>query len=251
VKTIGIIGGMGPDATNHFCSLITKLTPAKSDQEHIPVIVFNNSAIPSRVNAILGCGESPLPELVRTARVLQSAGADFLVMPCNTAHYYFADLQAAVDIPILNIVEEAVLLLARDFNHLKTVGILGSTPTLNAGLFLNSLKTFGKNVVTPDSDVQDHFVMDAIFSNDGIKAGFLEEPKNQLLKAAEHLRRKGAEVIIAGCTEVSLVLSQQDMDMPLIDPLTVIARIAVELAMSGHSDHTNSAEVEFAGSVAI
>jgi aspartate racemase len=249
VKTIGIIGGMGPNATNHFCSLITKLTPAKSDQDHIPVICFNNSAIPSRVNAIFGCGESPLPELVRTARVLESAGADFLIMPCNTAHYFLADLQAAVHIPILDLVEEAVLHLAREFSNVKTVGILGSTPTLNAGLFLNSLKKFGKNVVTPDSDVQDQLVMNAIFGKNGIKAGCLEEPKNQLLKAAEHLKRKGAEVIIAGCTEVSLVLLPEDLDVPLIDPLTVIAGLAIKLAMSAHNDLTKSAELLFAGSV--
>ncbi len=249
MKTIGIIGGMGPDATNHFCALITKLTPAKSDQQHIPVIVFNNAAIPSRVDAIFGCGESPLPELVRTARILQSAGADFLVMPCNTAHYYFADVQAAVNIPILNMVEQAIFRIAIEFGSVKTVGVLGSTATLRSGLFFKSLEKLGKNVVTPDSAVQEKLVMDAIFGEDGIKAGAIEAPKKQLLLASKHLQEKGAELIIAGCTEVSLVLSQEDLDVPLIDPLTVIATMAVRLAMSSYVGWADAPELLIAGSV--
>lgn len=249
MKTIGIIGGMGPDATNHLCSLITKLTPAKSDQQHIPVIVFNNSAIPSRVEAIFGWGESPLPELVRTARILQSAGADFLVMPCNTAHYYLADVQAAVHIPILNMVEQSILRMAIEFSSVKTVGIVGSTATLSSGLFFKSLEKLGKVVVTPDPDVQEELVMNAIFGEDGIKSGSVEEPKKQLIRASQHLQGKGAELIIAGCTEVSLVLSQLDLDVPLIDPLMVIADIAVKLAMSSTlGGFEDSAEL-FAGSV--
>lgn len=249
MKTIGIIGGMGPDATNHFCSLITKLTPAKSDQQHIPVIVFNNAAIPSRVDAIFGCGQSPLPELVRTARILQSAGADFLVMPCNTAHFFLADVQAAVQIPILNMVEQSILRMAIEFSSVKTVGILGSTATLSTGLFFKSLEKLGRTVVTPDSAVQEKLVMDAIFGEDGIKSGSIEGPKQQLLQAAKHLQGKGAELIIAGCTEVSLVLSQQDLDVPLIDPLTVIADMAVKLAISSNAGPADSSDLLFAGSV--
>ncbi len=233
VDTIGIIGGMGPGATNRLCDLITSLTPATSDQTHIPVITFNNSAIPSRVDAIFNGGVSPLPELVRTARILQTAGADFLLMPCNTAHYYFDEIQASVDIPLFDMIAETVRHIVSEFSDLETIGILGSSPTLDCGLFHKHLTTQGKKVIVPDPGVQIDLVMTSIFGARGIKAGHRDEPRAHLLEAGCHLAEKGANVIIAGCTEVSLVIKDGDLAVPLLDPLKIIAQLAVKRSMIG------------------
>ncbi len=233
MDTIGIIGGMGPVATNRLSELITGLTPATSDQAHIPVITFNNSAIPSRVDAIFEGGVSPLPELIRTARILQTAGADFLIMPCNTAHYYFDDIQASVDIPILNMIEETVRQIVNELSEIEAIGLLGSTPTLECGLFHRYLLKYGKKVVVPDSSVQEELVMASIFGEHGIKAGYRDQPQAQLLEAGHHLIAKGSEAIIAACTEVSLVLKNGDLSVAVLDPLRVIAELAVKRSLIG------------------
>jgi aspartate/glutamate racemase len=127
VLTIGVLGGMGPQATNYLCSLITEMTPARTDQEHIPVIAYNNSAIPSRLDAVLRGGPSPVPELVATARKLETAGADFIIMPCNTAHFFIEDVVAALGIPVLDMIELTVQHIRGAMPEVQQVGILAST----------------------------------------------------------------------------------------------------------------------------
>jgi aspartate racemase len=231
MKTIGVIGGMGPEASNRLCQLITEGTPAACDQAHVPVITFNNSAIPDRVAAIFSQGTSPLPELIRTARVLEAAGADFLLMPCNTAHYYLEDLQAAVSVPIVNMIAVTIAVVAGSYGEKCRVGLLGSTPTVQCGLYENELKNHGYELVVPSAADQEELVMAAIFGDQGIKAGMHEKPKKLLIEAARRLIDAGADVIVAGCTEISLVLNNGDVSVPVIDPLQVVASYAIQLAM--------------------
>jgi aspartate racemase len=230
ISTIGILGGMGPEATNQLCALITAHTPVGRDQDHIPVITFNNSLIPSRVRAARGDGESPVPEMIRTARVLEGAGADFLLMPCNLAHLFLADVQAAVRVPILDMIGETVGHIAEHYPQCGQAGILASTPTLQSGLYHESFQKHGKRLLAPDADEQAETVMQAIYGATGIKCGYKDEPRALLTGAAERLVAAGAELIIAGCTEVSLVLSSADSPFEVIDPLEIIARVAVARA---------------------
>jgi aspartate racemase len=239
--TIGIIGGMGPDATNRLCELITLLTPARTDQAHIPVITFNNSAIPSRVDALFHGGPSPLPELIRTARILEAAGADFLLMPCNTAHIYLEELQLAVTVPIVNMIEATVRHAIERYPRVDSVGVLGSTPTLKTGLYHKCFAKFGRSVVVPDEVVQIEMVMASIFGDNGIKAGRREQPKADLLRAGMHLHEKGAQVVIAGCTEISLVLTTAKTPFEIIDPLEVLANLAVDRALVGERSPVKAA----------
>jgi aspartate racemase len=235
VKTIGIIGGMGPEATNLLCQLITALTPANCDQQHIPVLTFNNSAIPNRGQAIFQAGASPLPELVRTARVLEAAGADFLLMPCITAHFYLEPLQAALSIPVVDMVQITIQFIAANYPTLKRIGVIGSTATLKCGLYDRFLHAAGcKSVLT--TDALQATVMNAIFGEVGIKAGFIDGPREELLLAAQELVGNGAQAIIAGCTEVSLVLKDGDLSVPIIDSLKILAALAVELALTEAED---------------
>jgi aspartate racemase len=231
-STIGILGGMGPEATNRLCSLITASTPASKDQEHIPVISYNNAGIPDRVSGLRGDGGSPLPEMIRTAQVLEQSGARFLLLPCNLAHAYLDDLRRAVQIPVLDMIEETVKFIVVDYPHCLRVGLLASTPTIEFGIYEDAFRSSAQvSLILPTPDVQEAQVMRAIYGTDGIKSGHKAGPHRLLMEAAQSLADRGAELIVAGCTEVSLVLNQKNSPFEVIDPLEVIARVAVELAM--------------------
>ena len=233
--TIGVLGGMGPEATNQLCALITANTEVSRDQDHIPVITYNNARIPERVAAVRGRGDalSPVPEMCRTAQVLERAGAQLLLMPCNLAHFFIADVQASVRIPVLNMIEETVKFAVENYPQCRRVGILASTPTIECGLYDQALSKHDKELLAPDAQDQADNVMEAIYGSEGIKCGHKLGPRRLLEAAAERLSARGAEVIIAGCTEVSLVLSQKNSPYILIDPLEIIARVAVAHALAG------------------
>jgi aspartate racemase len=236
-STIGILGGMGPEATNHLCALITALTPVSRDQDHIPVITYNNPYIPDRVRAVRGDhdAESPVPEMIRTAQVLENAGADMLLMPCNLAHFYADDIQKGIRIPLLNMVEETVKFTVENYPQCKKVGIVASTPTLSCGIYGKAFTKHGRILIGPDREEQETKVMRAIYAEDGIKCGYKTKPRALLKEVAERLTIRGAEIIIAGCTEASLVMKQKNSPFVVIDPMEVIARVAVKKAMSGAS----------------
>jgi aspartate racemase len=232
-STIGILGGMGPEATNMLCALITSLTPVGRDQDHIPVITYNNPGIPDRVRAVRGGGESPVPEMVRTARVLETAGADLLLLPCNLAHFYLDDVQQMIRIPLLNMIEETVRFAVENYPRCQRVGIIASTPTLECGLYEKAFLKHGRTLIAPDERDQETKVMRAIYGPDGIKCGFKTKPRALLKQVAQSLTKRGAEIIIAGCTEVSLVMEQKNSSFVIIDPMEVVARVAVARAMRG------------------
>jgi aspartate racemase len=234
-STIGVLGGMGPEATNALCALITALTPVTKDQDHIPVITYNNPGIPDRVKAVRNEGESPVPEMARTAQVLERAGADMLLMPCNLAHFYWEDVQKTVGIPLLNMVEETVKHTIENYPHCRTIGIVASTPTIESGLYEKAFHRYDRLLFSPVQEEQDDKVMRAIYGQDGIKCGHKTAPRALLNEAAQGLVERGAQIIIAGCTEASLVMKQKDSPFTVIDPMEVIARVAVRRAMQGES----------------
>lgn len=226
-KTIGILGGMGPEATSFFFNQIIKKTKSGKDQEHIKVIIYNNPEIPPRTDAILHSGPSPLPFLLEGVRMLQQGGADFIVMPCVTAHYYLNDILAKEKVSFLNLMDETLAYTLRKFPGIKKAGLIGSTGTLKSRLFHDIFAKQGIEVIAPD-DKEQELVMEAIFGSKGIKAGFtLGIPREIILKTARLLIEKGAEAIIAGCTEVPLVLKEEDIPVPLIDPLQILAGVCI------------------------
>lgn len=242
VLTIGVLGGMGPEATNRLCELITALTPARTDQEHLPVITFNNSLIPSRVAALRGAGESPVPEMVRTALVLERAGADLLLMPCNLAHYFLDEVRREVRVPVLDMIEETVKFAVAQYPNLQNVGLLASTLTIEHRLYEKAFAPYGRVVIKPAASEQQSRVMEAIYGEGGIKAGYQSGPRALLMEAAQGLLTRGAQFIIAGCTEVSVVMAEGQAPCPLIDPMEVLARVAIERAR-GTSKPPKTSEV--------
>jgi len=224
-RTIGILGGMGPLATVELFKRIVLKTPAKRDQDHPRIIIYNNPKIPDRTAYILGKGENPLPELIEGAKKLESWGADFIIMPCNTAHIFADEIQKAISIPLLNMIEETAEYVKQ--LGIMRMGLLATTGTVVSGIYQRALEKRGIKAIIPDE--QDK-VMRGIY--EGIKANRFELGRRFLLEIAKKLEKE-SEGIIAGCTEVSVALKPRDLEVPLIDPLDVIAERAVRLALGG------------------
>jgi len=224
-KTIGILGGMGPEASVALFRKIIEKTPASRDQDHLRVIIDNNPAIPDRTQAILHGGESPLPMLKASAQVLEQAGADLIAMPCNSAHYYLAGIREAVKIPILDMIEETVKAIQE-----RVVGFMATDGTVQVGLYHQACEKRGIEVLQPEAEDQ-KAIMGVIYS---IKAGqeklFLKQKTHRVVRG---LQERGAEAVIAGCTELSLILKQDEIAIPLYDALDILAQAAVNKALSG------------------
>lgn len=230
-KTIGILGGMGPEATVDLFSKIVKGTRVRRDQDHLRILIDNNPKIPDRTLAIEGKGPSPLPSLVESAKKLERMGAHFLVIPCVTAHQFHADLQKRLKIPVLHIVEETIRYVLLRFKGIRKIGLLATTGTLRTGLFQRALTESPIELIIPSSQTQETKVMEAIYGAKGVKAVGPSPYSIRLVRqAARELMRKGAEGILAGCTEIPLIIRDGDLPVPVVDPLWVLARTAVEKA---------------------
>ena len=226
-KIIGILGGMGPEATIDLFYKIIKFTPAEKDQDHLRIIIDNNPKIPDRTAAILGKGEDPLPALRETAQNLEKAGADFIIIPCNTAHYFLPSIQESVKIPILNMIEETAKETQQRIPQIKKVGLLASIGTYKTEIYHQQFKKYNIEVIYPNEKDKEE-VMKAIYA---VKAGDLsEEVKKNIISIAQKLINKGAEAIIAGCTEIPLILKEGDVSVPIIDPTQALAKAAVQKA---------------------
>jgi aspartate racemase len=229
-KVVGILGGMGPEATLDCFGKLLRSTRAERDQEHLRVLIDSNSKVPDRTAAILGKGPSPVPALVESALLLGRAGADFLIIPCVSAHVFLDEVRARVDVPIVSmfdVVAEAIL-AARP--AVRTIGLLGTTGTIRGGLFQNRLARDGIAALVPDDADQDR-VMRAIYD---IKNLAPSRPRSactaDLVGEAEGLVARGAQAIVAGCTEIPLALRQENLRVPYFDSVLVLARAAVARA---------------------
>jgi aspartate racemase len=227
-RIIGILGGMGPEATADLYLRIIKLTPANKDQDHIRVIIYSNSKIPDRTKAILGTGSSPLPEMITTGKILEQSGADFIIMPCNTAHFYHSDLQATLHIPVLNMIQLAAKNMKHSNPLIRTAGLLATDGTIFSRLYDEAFTNQGIEMILPDTTDQSE-VMKAIYYY--IKKGDLKRGGQILHRVAKTLIDQGAKAMICGCTEVSLVLKDGELPILIMDPLQVLAEEAVHYAM--------------------
>lgn len=227
-KFVGVLGGMGPEATVTMFQNILQATEAKKDQEHLRLLIYNNSKIPDRIAAICHNAESPLSELIASAKLLEQAGVDFIVIPCVTAHYFYDDLQAAVGIPILHIVRETLQYTAAHYPESRNVGLLSTIVTARMGLFHRFADAWNIRILTPPEEVIQQLVMKAIYS---VKAGIASsEQTRQVQHAATGLIQDGATAIIAGCTEIPLILTESDLPIPLLNPLEILAQAVVRYA---------------------
>ena len=225
-KIIGIIGGMGPEATADLYLKIIKNTKAKKDQDHFRVIIDSNVKIPDRTQAILHNGEDPTPYLIQTAKNLDKLSVDVACIPCITAHYFYEAVQESVSFKIINIIEEVVEYIKKYYPNIRKVGILSTTGTIKTELFNQYLKDY--TIVYPTTEIQEKNVMKAIYGEKGIKSGGEPEYARKLLvEAGEKVISRGAEVIIAGCTEIGLVLDKDSFDVETLDLLEIASTILI------------------------
>ncbi len=227
-KIIGVLGGMGPEATIELFTQIVRRTRAKKDREHLRVLIDNNPKVPDRTAAILGAGKSCLPELVRSARALERAGADFIVIPCVTVHHFHGALQRRTSLPVLHIVEETVKRIRTRHSRARRIGLLATTGTIRAGLFQKALAGTRMALIVPREETQERVVMKAVYE---IKAnGATDKARALVRRAAEEIVALGAQVVVAGCTEIPLVLRDGDLPVPVVDPIAILAEAAIDRA---------------------
>ncbi len=225
MKTIGILGGMGPLASADLYQKITKNTCASKDQEHLHILIDSNPAIPDRTGFLLSGGEDPLPELLRTLHRLEKAGAELLLLPCNTAHFFYPQLQEAAGVPILNMLEETANYLATQMPG-EVFGVLSTDGTLQTGILSHYLDAHGLAHCCPEQTQP--LVMQFIY--EGIKKNNFTLGTAGLMQAAAELRQKGATKFILGCTELSVAASIYPFSNDFVDPLLILARRAIQAA---------------------
>lgn len=227
-RMLGIIGGMGPEATVDFYREIIRATPARKDQEHLPVVIYSNPQIPERTKAILEGGESPLPRMIETARLLEKAGAGILAMPCNTAHYYHAQLQASVKIPILHMIEETLGAFTRRLSDGRFAGLLSTTGTVRSGIYQNTFARQRIEVLVP-GEADQSLIMGGI---ERIKAGTHDRDTAHMFESiGSGLVKSGAQAVILGCTEIPLAFDEGRVDYVALNATRILAQAAVAWAL--------------------
>ena len=218
-KTVGVMGGLGPAATAEFFAKILRETKATRDQEHLRLLIDSDPRIADRNAAIAGRGPSPGPALVQMARGLERAGADFLVLVCNAAHHWEQDIRAAVSIPFLSMVTHTVEACLALTPRPSRVGVLAVDACLSVNLYGRELSQRGVQSVNLDAERQARFMqlLYQIKSND--RSAVLRAEMRAL---ALSLREHGAQAIIAGCTELPLVLEPDDWPVPWVSSTDVL-----------------------------
>jgi aspartate racemase len=228
-KTVGIIGGMGPEATVDLMQRVIQATPAHDDQDHLRMLVDNNPKVPSRIKAFLeGSGEDPVPVLVQMARDLERWGANFLAMPCNTAHHFHPTVQAAVGVPVLNMIEFAAGRIRQETPDVRKVGLFASMAVIRTDLYGKSLSRRGVEVVHPGDASQDQ-VLAAIRA---IKAQtFCSASLDVLNRAVDDLIAREAGVILIAYTELSIIARRLRIGVRAYDSAQVLAEAIVATAL--------------------
>lgn len=223
MKKLGIIGGLGPMATAYFFQLIIEMTRAESDQEHIEVLIHNCPSIPDRTKYILGKSDrNPVEAMVAVGKNLVANRVDVLAIPCVTAHYFHRDLEDAIGMPVLHAVQEtARYLKEREYNK---VGIMATDGTVQMGIFSRELKRYGIESVCPDEKGQAQ-VMSLIY--DCVKAGKPVDME-KFRQVSQELFQKGAQVIILGCTELSMIKKNEAVGSGYLDVTELLAKCCVE-----------------------
>lgn len=225
-KVIGIVGGMGPESTLDLMHKVFAATLAEREQDHVHLIADSNPKIPDRTRFILGEGESPAPAICESIRRVVAAGADLVLIPCNTAHAFFDELQTCTDRPIVNMVTTCAEWVGTRYGPGSCLGLLATTGTIRSGIYERALGERGIRTLVPLPPEQEE-LMQVIYGAGGVKSGEVERNRERVVRLGRSLVQRGAQGVIAACTEVGLALS--DADFPVIDPVRLLAEEAVRI----------------------
>lgn len=218
-KTLGILGGLGPAASVYFYQLITEHTKAEHDQDHPDIILISGASIPDRTEFIIGKSErSPLPAMIENVNKLIVAGADLIAIPCNTAHYFYDQIEKSSSVPVLNIVRETVSLAKKA--GVRKLGIMATTGTVITGAYQHACLEAGISFAVP-SERSQQILMDIIYGS--IKTA-KKPDMTAFLSVCDELYENGADALVLGCTELSLIKETENLEKyRFIDSLLVLA----------------------------
>ena len=221
-RVLGILGGLGPMATVYFYEMLTEHTAATTDQEHIDILISSRATTPDRTAYILGQStDNPLPIMIEEAKRLMTAGAEVLVLPCNTAHYFYDELSRATGAPIINIITETVAFCAA--RGMKTVGLLATEGTVSSGAYHAKCRDYGLTALTPGAASQ-ALINEIIYGE--IKRG-LPPDMEKFGRVAYELREQGCDTLILGCTELSLLKKSGRLGNYYTDSLEILAAATI------------------------
>lgn len=219
---LGVLGGLGPMATAYYLELVVRMTDAKRDQDHPEIIIMNIPTIPDRTAYIMGDSqEDPGQPMISLGKELKRLGAEVIATPCVTAHYFHERLQTEIGLPVIHVIERTAALIREQ--GIRRVGLMATDGTVQSGIFQQKLEQAGLETVLPDGQAQQG-VMALIYNQ--IKAG-LPADMELFAQIRDSLRCAGAEVVILGCTELSLLKKQQDLGTGILDVLDVLAKESV------------------------
>lgn len=222
---LGIIGGMGPAATCNLYKKIIQFTPVTKDQEHLHIVIDSNAQIPDRTEYITGNGENPKIEMVRSAIKLETMGVDYIAIPCNTAHYFYADISQYTKIPIIHMINETASYLSEKYGSNKDYLLLATEGTYMSGIYEKIFEKYHLNIIEPDK-ADKEIVMNWIYK---VKSSEF----NVSLMEFESLinRYVGDEDIpvILGCTELPVLAEKIGVSKKCVDPISILAKVCVEL----------------------
>lgn len=220
MKKLGVIGGMGPLASVYFYELLTKMQAVRCEQEYLDVLLYSVPSTPDRTAFVMGEGrEDPTPSLTAVARVLLAAGVDLVAVPCVTAHFFYDAIESII--PTLHIVDETVNSI-KEKGFIKA-GLLGTNGTVNSRLFHEKLEKQGIDVITPPPEEQ-ALLMKLIYQS--VKRGKTADGQ-AFVDLSNALRKKGAQTVILGCTELSLITRDLHLNEGYTDALAILARAAI------------------------
>jgi aspartate racemase len=224
---VGVIGGLGPEATHDFFGKVLHHSKAETDQQHLHIIIENNPKTPNRNEAIAGTGPSSAPALVAMAQNLEKSGVDFIVMACNTAHAFERDIRNAIKTPFVSLIDEVVSDVQRHNKQVQQVGLLAAQGCINAKIYHRAFQSVGIEVITLDEPAQAEFMTLLYRIKSGDRGRAVQEAMRSL---ANQLIQKGVGVVIAGCTEVPLVMDQSACSVPFVDSTAVLAKRCIVYA---------------------
>lgn len=220
---------MGPAATIRLYEEITARTPVQTDQDHIPLVIESNPAIPDRTEALLGGGPDPLPAMLESLRRLMTAGVDFIAIACNTAHAWYPQIAAATTVPVLHLIHVAAEACRACLPEGASVGVLATTGAIATELYQNALTNKGLRPALPSQSDQAQ-VMRTIRLVKAGGTGNLQEARQVASLQAQRLIDQGAKAILLGCTDLSVILRDGDLPVPVIDSTVALADKIIALA---------------------
>lgn len=222
-KRLGILGGMGPAASAEYITRLIQQTQANCDQEHIPFVLWNEPRTPDRSTSLRNGDDRPLPYLLQGIQVLKDAGCNFIVIPCNTAHFWYDEL-IKFRVPIIHIVDSVAYSLCDADVDSGTIGVMGTQATIELGLYQNHLTDW--DCIVPTQDEMNNIVQPAI---DLVKAGDMVKSHVMLMSVVDSLIARGARAVVLGCTEIPLAVREHNQNgRPLINSIDSLVKAAIK-----------------------